>query len=105
LETSLKTPVIPDEMVSAWAQYSVLAENYAQRQLLLEKLKESGIPTAVYYPKPLHLQKAFAFLGYKPGAFPVSEDCAEKIFSLPMHPYLEAEDQQRIVQVIIEALK
>lgn len=104
-ETSLKTPVIPDKMVSAWAQYSVLAENYAQRQLLLEKLKESGIPTAVYYPKPLHLQKAFAFLGYKPGAFPVSEDCAERIFSLPMHPYLEAEDQQRIVQVIIEAMK
>lgn len=104
-ETSLKTPVIPDKMVSAWAQYSVLAENYAQRQLLLEKLKESGIPTAVYYPKPLHLQKAFAFLGYKPGAFSVSEDCAERIFSLPMHPYLEAEDQQRIVQVIIEALK
>jgi UDP-2-acetamido-2-deoxy-ribo-hexuluronate aminotransferase len=104
-ETSLKTPVIPDKMISAWAQYSVLAENYAQRQLLLEKLKESGIPTAVYYPKPLHLQKAFAFLGYKPGAFPVSEDCAERIFSLPMYPYLEAEDQQRIVQVIIEALK
>lgn len=104
-ETSLKTPVIPDKMVSAWAQYSILSENYAQRQVLLEKLKESGIPTAVYYPKPLHLQKAFAFLGYKPGAFPVCEDCAERIFSLPMHPYLEVEVQQRIVQVIIEALK
>lgn len=104
-ETSLKTPVIPEKMVSAWAQYSVLAKNYAQRQMLLEKLKESGIPTAVYYPKPLHLQKAFVSLGYKAGAFPVSEDCAERIFSLPMHPYLEAQDQQRIVQAITEALK
>lgn len=104
-ETSLKTPVIPEKMVSAWAQYSVMAKNYAQRQMLLEKLKESGIPTAVYYPKPLHLQKAFVSLGYKAGAFPVSEDCAERIFSLPMHPYLEAQDQQRIVQAITEALK
>jgi UDP-2-acetamido-2-deoxy-ribo-hexuluronate aminotransferase len=105
LETSLKTPVIPERMVSAWAQYSVMAKNYVQRQMLLEKLKQASIPTAVYYPKPLHLQKAFVSLGYKAGAFPVSEDCAERIFSLPMHPYLEAEDQQRIVQAITEALK
>ncbi len=104
-ETSLKTPVIPERMVSAWAQYSVLAENYTQRQMLLEKLKEFNIPTSVYYPKPLHLQKAFAPLGYKAGEFPVSEYCAERIFSLPMHPYLEAEDQQRIADAIKDALR
>jgi len=104
-ETSLKTPVIPERMVSAWAQYSVLAENYTQRQMLLEKLKEFNIPTSVYYPKPLHLQKAFAPLKYKAGEFPVSEDCAERIFSLPMHPYLEAEDQQRIADAIKDALR
>jgi UDP-2-acetamido-2-deoxy-ribo-hexuluronate aminotransferase len=104
-ETSLKTPVIPERMVSAWAQYSVLAENYTQRRMLLEKLKEFNIPTSVYYPKPLHLQKAFAPLGYKAGEFPVSEDCAERIFSLPMHPYLEAEDQQRIADAIKDALR
>jgi dTDP-4-amino-4,6-dideoxygalactose transaminase len=104
-ETSLKTPVIPERMLSAWAQYSVLAENYTQRQMLLEKLKEFNIPTSVYYPKPLHLQKAFAPLGYKAGEFPVSEDCAERIFSLPMHPYLEAEDQQRIADAIKDALR
>jgi UDP-2-acetamido-2-deoxy-ribo-hexuluronate aminotransferase len=104
-ETSLKTPVIPEGMVSAWAQYSVLAKNYNQRQMLLEKLKQSDIPTAVYYPKPLHLQKAFVSLGYKTGEFPVSEDYAERIFSLPMHPYLEFKDQQRIAEAIKDALK
>jgi UDP-2-acetamido-2-deoxy-ribo-hexuluronate aminotransferase len=104
-ETSLKTPVIPEGMVSAWAQYSILAENYNQRQMLLEKLKQSNIPTAVYYPKPLHLQKAFIPLGYKAGEFPVSEDCAERIFSLPMHPYLEFKDQQCIAEAIKDALK
>jgi UDP-2-acetamido-2-deoxy-ribo-hexuluronate aminotransferase len=104
-ETSLKLPAIPERMVSVWAQYSVLAENSSQRQMLLEKLKESNIPTAVYYPKPLHLQKAFVPLGYKAGEFPVSEDCAERIFSLPMHPYLEIKDQQRIAETIKDALK
>jgi len=64
----------------------------------MEKLKAAGIPTAIYYPKPLHLQTAFAPLGYAPGAFPVSEDAAARIFSLPMHPYLTAEDQTKIVE-------
>jgi dTDP-4-amino-4,6-dideoxygalactose transaminase len=66
----------------------------------MEKLNKSGIPTAIYYPKPLHLQTAFATLGYKPGAFPVSEDCASRIFSLPMHPYLNESDQKLIVNAI-----
>ena len=61
----------------------------------------AGIPTAIYYPKPLHLQTAFAPLGYTPGAFPVSEDCARRIFSLPMHPYLAAGDQRRIATLMI----
>jgi dTDP-4-amino-4,6-dideoxygalactose transaminase len=62
----------------------------------MAKLKEAGIPTAVYYPKPLHRQTAFAGLDYREGNFPVSEDCARRIFSLPMHPYLAAGDQRRI---------
>ncbi len=104
-ETCLKTPVVPEEMISAWAQYSILAENDNQRKMLVEKLNEFNIPTAVYYPKPLHLQKAFAPLGYTTGDFPVSEDCAKRIFSLPMHPYLKAEDQNRIVDVIRDVLE
>ena len=101
--SSLVTPFIPGGMKSAWAQYSVLAKNSTDRQNLIQKLKEASIPTAIYYPKPLHLQTAFAFLGYKEGQFPVSEDCARRIFSLPMHPYLKPEDQERIVKVLKES--
>ncbi len=81
---------------SAWAQYSILVRDGAERSALIAKLKNGGIPTAIYYPKPLHLQRAFSDLGYREGDFPVSEDCARRIFSLPMHPYLAAEDQHRI---------
>ena len=62
------------------------------------RLKAAGIPTAVYYPKPLHLQKAFASLGHRPGDFPVSESLSAKVFSLPMHPYLTPEDQNTVAR-------
>lgn len=97
---SIKAPEIPEGCKSAWAQYSVLAMNGKDRAVLLEKLKQSNIPTAVYYPKPLHLQEAFSSLGYKKGDFPTSEDIAMRIFSLPMHPYLELIDQEKIKGII-----
>ena len=86
------------QCTSIWAQYSVLSD---QRQVLQEKLKAAGIPTAVYYPLPLHLQGAFTHLGYQPGDFPLSEKASKRIFSLPMHPYLEAAQQD----VIIKSMK
>ena len=101
-DSDVVTPVIPDGMQSAWAQYSILARDEEHRSLLQAKLKEAGIPTAIYYPKPLHLQKAFAGLGYGEGDFPVSEDASRRIFSLPMHPYLKAEDQERIAGIFKE---
>jgi dTDP-4-amino-4,6-dideoxygalactose transaminase len=87
-------------MRSVWAQYSVLAGDGESRSILQAKLKDGGIPTAVYYPLPLHLQTAYAYLGYRKGDFPVSEDSASRIFSLPMHPYLEAQDQERIIKAM-----
>lgn len=96
----LQTPYVPTSYKSVWAQYSLLTENEQKRAALQTKLQKEGIPTAIYYPKPLHLQGAFGYLGYKKGDFPVSENCAERIFSLPMHPYLKAEDQQKIAKVI-----
>ncbi|MBN1550254.1 DegT/DnrJ/EryC1/StrS family aminotransferase [bacterium] len=97
---AFKVPHIPEGYKSAWAQYSVLAANEKQRSILQERLQKANIPTAIYYPKPLHLQKAFADLGYKKGDFPVSEDVASRIFSLPMHPYLTLEDQETIAAVL-----
>jgi len=96
----LTQPVIPPDYKSAWAQYSILAKDSDHRSVIQNKLNEAHIPTAIYYPKPLHLQSAFFDLGYKNGDFPVSEDCSDRIFSLPMHPYLSEEDQLKIVKTI-----
>ncbi|MBP8645209.1 MAG: DegT/DnrJ/EryC1/StrS family aminotransferase [Syntrophobacteraceae bacterium] len=94
-------PRIPGDCVSAWAQYTVVSREEDGRPTLQERLKKAGIPTAVYYPTPLHLQPAYAHLGYKPGDFPSSEDRARRVLSLPMHPYLSWEDQQTIAGAIL----
>jgi dTDP-4-amino-4,6-dideoxygalactose transaminase len=95
----LTVPHVPAGFKSAWAQYSVMAASGEHRQRLQEGLKQAGIPTAVYYPKPLHLQTAFLRLGHKEGDFPHSEDASRRIFSLPMHPYLKPEEQETIAAV------
>jgi dTDP-4-amino-4,6-dideoxygalactose transaminase len=99
-ESGLQVPAIPKGFKSAWAQYSVVAESESKRAELQARLKESDIPTAVYYPTPLHLQTAFAHLGYQSGSFPFSENASSRIFSLPMHPYLKADDQMKIAKII-----
>ncbi len=92
LDGKVVTPTVPNGYRSAWAQYSVLAENDEKRSRVQAMLKENGIPTAIYYIKPLHLQTAFKSLDYRIGDFPVSEEMSKRIFSLPMHPYLEDKD-------------
>ncbi|MBT8369314.1 MAG: DegT/DnrJ/EryC1/StrS aminotransferase family protein [Deltaproteobacteria bacterium] len=98
---NLMPPTIPPGYKCAWAQYSILAQNAKHRSDMQNRLKASNIPTAIYYPKPLHLQSAFSYLGYRNGDFPVSEDCSDRIFSLPMHPYLAEKDQQKIAEIIV----
>lgn len=97
---SITTPRIPGDSTSIWAQYSVLATDPSHRTQVQQGLKEAGVPTAVYYPKPLHLQTAFMNLGYGMGDFPASEEISARIFSLPMHPYLETGDQEKIAAVL-----
>jgi len=97
LQKVVEVPYVAPEFTSVWAQYSVLSD---QRQDLQAKLKAAGVPTAVYYPLPLHLQGAFAHLGHHPGDFPQSEEAARRIFSLPMHPYLGPADQAKICEII-----
>jgi dTDP-4-amino-4,6-dideoxygalactose transaminase len=94
------TPYVPEGYRSAWAQYSVMAKEEAQRSEAQSLLKDAGIPTAVYYPVPLHQQKAFESLNYVTGDFPVSEDCAGRIFSLPMHPYLREDELRDIAHAL-----
>lgn len=82
-------PTVEKERTSAWAQYSVRVKN---RDEVQAKLKEKGIPTAVHYPMPLHLQECFAYLGYKKGDFPISEQVSQEIMSLPMNSYVSDDE-------------
>ena len=94
-------PVVKPQNVSAWAQYSI---SHPKRDEIIPQLKEKGIPTAIYYPKPLHQQKVFADRDYGGYDYSVSEETAKSIFSLPMHPYLDNDDQSRVMDAIRDAL-
>lgn len=97
----LSPPLVPEGCFSAWAQYTVRARDPETRTALMGRLKKAGIPTAIYYPKPLHLQTAFAHLGYRPADFPESEAASQTVFSLPFGPYLK-EDEQNIIMKSFE---
>lgn len=97
----LSTPVIKEGNTSVWAQYSIRVPN---RDKLQKQLRERGIPTAVHYPKPLHLQECFEYLGYKKGDFPISERVSSEIMSLPMNPYLTEEEQEYICEKLINLI-
>ena len=94
LKNNIQTPIINHNKESVWAQYSIQIKN---RALVQKKLSAKGIPTAIYYPKPLHLQKCFEYLGYKKGDFPVSEKVSKNIISLPMNPYINDNEINYIV--------
>jgi UDP-2-acetamido-2-deoxy-ribo-hexuluronate aminotransferase len=92
-------PTIIIDATSAWAQYSIRVQD---RDTLQAKLKEKGIPTAVHYPMPLHLQECFAYLGKKQGDFPVAEKVSKEIMSLPMNPYVKEDEIVFIVKKVLE---
>jgi len=97
LKDCTTVPFVKECSISAWAQYSLL---HPERDKVLARLKTEGIPTAIYYPISLHQQEAFKHLEYRKGDFPVSEKISAEIFSIPMHPYLKTEDQNRIIEAI-----
>jgi len=100
LPAKFKKPLVTNGFCSSWAQYSILAKNSEMREKAMVALKEKDIPSMIYYRLPLHLQKVFEELGYSQGDFPVTEDTSERIFSLPIHPYLEKQDQDKILEVL-----
>jgi dTDP-4-amino-4,6-dideoxygalactose transaminase len=100
LKGKVEVPYVPEGYFSSWAQYSVLAENGHHRTDILNRLKANNVPTAIYYPIPLHLQKVNQDLGYKIGDFPVAEAISKRIFSLPMHPYLKDDEIEFIATII-----
>lgn len=99
----LTVPTVLEGYRSVWAQYCPLAKDGEHRDRIQAALKEKGVPSPIYYPIPLHLQTAFKDLGYKEGDCPISEDAAARIFAIPMHPYLEREQQELIADAIKNA--
>ncbi|UXN05752.1 MULTISPECIES: DegT/DnrJ/EryC1/StrS family aminotransferase [unclassified Bartonella] len=97
LKDVVKTPVIPANTRSAYAQYTIEAEN---RDGLRAHLQEKAIPSVIYYVKPLHLQTAYKDFARAQDSLPVSEGLAERVLSLPMHPYLSESDQDKIIEEI-----
>lgn len=104
LAESLRTPTVAHGCTSVWAQYSVLAQSGEQRESILSRLRACDIPAMIYYARPLHLQKALAYLGYRQGDFPVAEDASRRIFSLPMHAYLEDAEVDCVATAVLSAL-
>src|SRR5262249_53543174 len=93
LPTSITRPHLIDGASSVWAQYTVRVR---ARRECLERLKTQGMPAAVYYPRPLHQQPAYCKYPTASPRLAKSEQLAATVLSLPMHPYLTAEDQVRI---------
>jgi UDP-2-acetamido-2-deoxy-ribo-hexuluronate aminotransferase len=97
LQDVVKTPIIRENRTSVWAQYTIRAED---RDHLQRNLKDSGIPTSIHYPTPLHLQECFNYLGYKKGDFPISEQVSEEVLSLPLNPFITESEINYIVTKI-----
>jgi UDP-2-acetamido-2-deoxy-ribo-hexuluronate aminotransferase len=95
------TPVVAPGNTHVYAQYTI---RVPERDAVAARLRAAGIPTAVYYPRCLHEQPVFAGLGYRAGNFPVAEQASREVLSLPMHPFLSAHDQDRIVDELKRAL-
>ena len=102
----LATPVIPEGFRSSWAQYTLRFANRAQRDSVQAALKAEGIPSMVYYPKPMHLQTAFASVipGLTGNLCPVATSLCDRVLSLPMHPYLTVEDIETVCTAVLKAL-
>ena len=96
-----RVPLVIDGATSTWAQYTIVQSD---RDGLAARLRGDGIPTAVYYPRPLHRQTAYSEFPTASGGLPVSENLSKRVLSLPMHPYLAADDQDRVIAALNGAL-
>ena len=97
-------PVVPSQVSSAWAQYTIRISG-GRRDAIARNLKSKGIPTAVYYPKPLHQQTAYKEFPIAGNGVPVSEVAASEVLSLPVHPYLTASEQDYVIESLVHELQ
>jgi dTDP-4-amino-4,6-dideoxygalactose transaminase len=97
-------PMVPEESTSVWAQYTIRLKP-GLRDGLAATLRAQGIPTAIYYPKPLHRLEAYRRFPAVDNGIPVTDRLAEEVISLPMHAYLDEASQDRVIEAVRIALK
>ena len=102
LSNVIEAPARPQGYESAWAQYTI---KLADRDAVQAALAKSGIPTQIYYPRPMHLQPAYAGYGHGEGSLPISENLSRRVLSLPMHPYMPEEVAARICDALCAVLR
>ena len=100
----VEVPTVPNCITSVWAQYTIRVKA-GGRAAFASTLKAQGIPTAIYYPKPLHRQEAYRDFPADPSGLPVSDLLAEEVISLPMHSYLDGTTQDRIIAAVRRAVR
>ncbi len=96
----IKLPFIPENFISSWAQYTIQLDNKEKRDKLKEYLKEDGVPSMVYYPKPMSKQQAFEASSKYTDDLNVTSKLCDTVLSLPMHPYLSSEDIEKVSRII-----
>lgn len=105
LSSLVQTPVIPaDGSVSTWAQYTVVLPEYIDRKFLMDSLAKQGVPTVIYYPKPLHLQEAYRHYPTLESGLPVTQMLMNKVMSLPMDGYIDLNTVEAICEIMTDVL-
>ena len=104
LKNAVVTPIVPEDYLSSWAQYTILLESREQRDAVQAKLKEKGIPSMIYYPRGLHQQAAYQWMNLSDKDYPNTLAATQRVLSLPMHPYMQEDEQKFIIHSLLEAL-
>lgn len=105
LDSRFSLPYVPRDRTSSFAQFCLQAQSAESREQIMRTLARHGIATAIHYPTPLHLQEAFAYLGYARGDFPMSERVSERIFSIPFCAFLSPDTQKHIAKILIDTMR
>ncbi len=105
MDKQVKLPFVEKGKLSSWAQYTIQLPEDCDRETLQESLKEKGIPTMVYYPKPMHKQGAFEGTLSEQAECPVTEALCKTVLSLPIGPYMTEEEVRKVVKELKEEIK
>ena len=104
LEHLVGVPVLSHGATSSWAQYVIKLPRGTNRVALIEEMRAAGVPTAIYYPIPMHKQPPYAQYPVSESNLPVTMDLCDRVLALPMHPYLEPSQQEHIAASLKQAL-